>query len=105
MTKRNTIYIVSGVVLVGIVGFVLSQKYHWFNVKPITPPVTPVAIIKRSQSPKGKMPWAVGDVSLWDDEDPSYCGNCAGVCNTTFSEGRSTECDMCMSKCPGVRND
>lgn len=94
----GVIVIVAAAVIIGII---LNRKYKWVAMasarkpspasSPVNPPVT--------RSARGKLPWAVGDVGLWDDEDPAYCGRCKGVCNTSFSDGHSTECDMCLSKC------
>ena len=52
-----------------------------------------------------KIPWAVGDVGLYDSEDPNYCGKCKQWCDSSFFEGHSTQCDQCQATCPGVRND
>jgi hypothetical protein len=106
MDKNNKgLLIIGGVALAVVVGVVLNNKYHWTdNLKgkekkdEVPPPTTPVKKAVAAAL-RGKLPWAVGDVSLWDDEDPNYCGRCKGVCDTGFSEGHSTECDMCMSQC------
>lgn len=46
-----------------------------------------------------KVPWAVGDIGLYDKEDPNYCGKCKQWCDSAFFEGKSTQCDQCQSTC------
>lgn len=72
MDNKKTLMIVGGIVAVGAVGYFVMK-----NMKPATPPVPPVvplqplpaqAAKRASAEPRGKLPWATGDVSLWDDE-------------------------------------
>ena len=108
--NKRLIMLVGGIAVLSVLGYALDQKYHWFSSTPPPPPPpqNPAAAkaAKRAPAePRGKLPWAVGDVNLWDDENPDYCGNCAKWCNSSFSEGHSTQCDMCQAQCPGVRKD
>ena len=117
--KSNLVIIVGAVAVIGIAGYMLNQKYQWFGSSTLTSSSTTTATVASSSkmqaarrpssaapaARRGKLPWAVGDVNLWDDENPNYCGNCAKWCDSSFSEGHSTQCDMCQSQCPGVRKD
>lgn len=97
---KTVIIALAGIAIVGVVAYGLNTKYHWFPKQlkpPPKPDVTPTP--QASRAPRGTMPWAIGDVGLWDDEDPTFCGKCKDVCDTSFSDGYSTECDECQSKC------
>lgn len=73
----------------------------WMNSSP-----APVQFAKTPQAGAAKkVLWAVGDVNLYDSEDPNYCGKCKQWCESSFFEGHSTQCDQCQATCPGVRND
>ncbi len=117
--NKKTLMVIGGIAAIVIIGKIANDKNGWFDklmpkkkneLKPDqdynNQTITPVPIddpAAKKAAPRGKLPWAVGDVSLWDDEDPNYCGNCATWCNEGFSGAHSTQCDMCQSKCPGVR--
>ena len=91
----------AGVAVVGAVGYGLNAKYHWYPKTPAKPDdVVPTpAPAAASARPRGKLPWSIGDVGLWDDEEPTYCSKCKDICNTSYSDGYSTQCDECQSKC------
>jgi hypothetical protein len=122
-SNKKLLFVLGGVVVVGAIGWALDSKYHWFSSmadsakskmtemtskvssSSATVPPGARAPVRMAREARGKLPWAVGDVSLWDDEKPNYCSGCAQYCNTPFSEGHSTQCDMCMAKCPNVIRD
>lgn len=51
----------------------------------------------QTQQPRGKLPWAIGDVNLWDDEDESYCRKCSNTCKSTDN---TDLCIKCRERCP-----
>jgi len=91
------------------VGLTIGLGILWMVVEETLLPMKPTA--NKNPAPAkempdgGKLPVAIGDINLWDNEDPNYCGNCKSVCDTGFWEGRSTECDLCQAKCSGLRKD
>lgn len=56
-----------------------------------------VSAAKRNTEPRGKLPWAIGDVNLWDDEDQTYCSVCSKKCSPT---NNTEECIRCRERCP-----
>lgn len=73
--NKKLLMIVGGIAVVSVFGFIVYK-----NMKPTTTasmpgPVIPLlpqkdlsAEMMASAQPRGKLPWATGDVSLWDDE-------------------------------------
>ena len=67
MDKKG-LYAVGGVILAGILVAVLVAKYKKEETVVVPPPpVVPVTPPVPAEE-RGKLPWATGDVGLWDDE-------------------------------------
>ena len=114
MVRKNKklLMVVGGIAAVAVVAKVTNDKYGWMDklmhgADPAaqlpgvpTPAPAPAAGQARSAAePRGKLPWSVGDVGLWDDENPNYCADCAGVCDSSYSSKQSTQCEMCQAGC------
>lgn len=114
MVRKNkkALMIVGGIAAVAVVAKVTNDKYAWMDkLKPAAKQLPGVktpddkqqqqteASRAAASQPRGKLPWAVGDVGLWDDENPNYCADCAGVCGDSYSGKQSTQCEMCQAGC------
>jgi hypothetical protein len=111
--NKKVLMIVGGVAALAIVGKVTNDKYGWFDnlFKKEEPAVLGAAAISKQKGvpatavavedpqPRGKLPWSVGDVGLWDDENPNYCTECTGTCDQSYSNKSSTQCELCQGAC------
>lgn len=94
-----------GVGAIAIVG-VIYLGYDMIRTrknKTVFPSQSSPAIVKATTIPKvpseprGKLPWAIGDVNLWDDEDDSYCRKCSQKCTALDV---TEPCRTCRERCP-----
>ena len=69
--NKKTLMLVAGVAAIGFAGYFVMKNMKpaapFKSVAPVAPP-RPAAAKRASAEPRGKLPWATGDVSLWDDE-------------------------------------
>ena len=109
LSKHKTAIILTGaVVAVAVAGKIANDRNGWWDnmfkkkedEKEEEEKIEPLPVERPANSqPRGKLPWSIGDVGLWDDENPKYCAECAAVCDQSYSGKNSTQCEMCLADC------
>lgn len=110
--NKKALMVVGAVAAVVVVGKIANDHNGWYNkltgkLLPGVPTPVPAAVrapapapaTVASTQPRGRLAWSVGDVNLWDDENPNYCSGCADVCDQSYSSKSSTQCDQCQAGC------
>lgn len=90
-----------GAIVVIFVGYIVIDGIRTGGNTPSSssfgPSTPPTAAPAQVAGPRGKLPWAIGDVNLWDDEDDRYCSGCSRTCGSSV---RTDQCQTCKARCP-----